>query len=78
MSKAVRSDEKNLFSDFEALSRKGRKEALDFMKFLRLKEETEATREILDDRVILESLQKGEGDFRKKRFRKWTQVREDV
>ena len=78
MSKAVRSNEKNLFSDFEALSKKGRKEALDFMRFLRLKEETEATREILDDRVILESLQKGERDIQKNRYRKWAQVRDDV
>jgi len=78
MSKAVRSDEKNLSSDFAALSKKGRKEALDFMRFLRLKEEAEATREILDDRMILESLQKGERDFQKNRYRKWAQVRDDV
>jgi len=78
MSKAVASIETTLRGDFEALSKEGKREVLNFLRFLRLKEELEATREILDDRSILESFWRGKKDFEKGRFRRWVQVKEDA
>ena len=43
----------------DRISEKKLAEVVDFLEFLKIKEEIEATNEILDDRKLLESIRKG-------------------
>jgi len=55
-----------------------KKEVADFVTYLKVKEELEATKEIIRDKDFLESIMKGDEDFRAGRYKKWAEVREDV
>jgi hypothetical protein len=67
-----------IFTDFEKLSKEHKKEIIDFVSYLRVKEELNATKEILEDKDFLKSIMKGDEDFRKGLFRKWSEVKENV
>lgn len=69
---------KTVFEDFEKLSKKRKKEVAEFITYLKVKEELEATREIIRDRDFLKSIMRGDEDFKVGRFKKWSEVREDV
>ncbi|PIU61506.1 MAG: hypothetical protein COS84_11240 [Armatimonadetes bacterium CG07_land_8_20_14_0_80_40_9] len=70
--------EEKVFADFEKLSEEYKKEVTDFIAYLKVKEELNATKEVLRDEDFLESIMKGDEDFRRGRFKKWAEVREDV
>jgi len=78
MSKTTTIDEKRVLSDFEKLSRNRKKEVADFIAYLRVKEEIEATKEILRDKDFLQSIMRGDEDFKAGRFKKWSKVKENV
>ncbi len=78
MSKTATVDEGRVLSDFEKLSRERKKEVADFIAYLKVKEELEATKEILKDKDFLQSIMKGDEDFKAGRFKKWSEVRENV
>ena len=69
MDKSV-STEERACDDFEKLSKKRKKEVADFIAYLKVKEELEATKEIIMDKDFLESIMKGDDDFRKGRYKK--------
>ncbi len=70
--------EERVFADFEKLSKEHKKEVADFVVYLRAKEELNATKEILRDKDFLKSIMRGDEDFRTGRFKKWSEVKEDV
>jgi CRISPR/Cas system-associated exonuclease Cas4 (RecB family) len=78
MAEAITVKQKKVMADFEALSDKRKKEVADFISYLRAREEIEATKEIIRDTDFLKSIMRGEEDFRKGRFKKWSEVKEDV
>ncbi|MBI5187472.1 MAG: hypothetical protein HZA07_00115 [Nitrospirae bacterium] len=78
MGKTITINEERVLSDFEKLSKKRKKEVADFIAYLKVKEELEATKEILRDKDFLQSIMKGDEDFRAGRFKKWSEVRENV
>lgn len=78
MAKSEMRDEKKIFVDFEKLSKERKKEVADFIAYLKVKEELEATKEILSDKELLESIIKGDEDFKAGRFKKWSEVRKNV
>ena len=78
MNKAMTIDEERILTDFERLSKKRKKEVADFISYLKVKEELEATKEIINDKDILKSIMQGDEDFRVGRVKKWSEVREDV
>ncbi|MEW6162535.1 MAG: hypothetical protein AB1606_04395 [Nitrospirota bacterium] len=78
MSKAIINNDERVFADFEKLSRERKKEVADFIAYLRVKEELEATKEIISDKDFLKSIMKGDEDFKAGRFKKWSEVRENV
>ncbi|MDI6891275.1 MAG: hypothetical protein QMC83_10140 [Thermodesulfovibrionales bacterium] len=78
MGKTITIDEKRVLSDFEKLSKERKKEVADFIAYLKVKEELEATKEILRDKDFLQSIMRGDEDFRAGRFKKWSEVRENV
>lgn len=78
MSKATIDDKERVYTDFEKLSKKRKKEVADFIAYLRVKEELEATKEIISDKDFLKSIMKGDEDFKAGRFKKWSEVRENV
>lgn len=41
-------------------------------------EELEATKEIISDKDFMQSIMKGDEDFKAGRVKKWSEVREDV
>ena len=67
-----------LISDFEKLSKSSQKEVVDFIAFLIAKEELDATKDIITDSDFLHSILKGDEDFKTGRFKKWSEVKEDV
>jgi hypothetical protein len=79
MRRAITINEKEgVLSDFERLSKKRKKEVADFVSYLKIKEEIEATKEIISDKDFLESIMAGDEDFKASRVKKWSEVREDV
>ena len=78
MGKAAALNDEKLLSDYERLSPKRKKEVADFIAYLRVKEELEATKEIIRDKDFLKSIMAGDEDFRTGRFKKWSDVKEDV
>jgi len=78
MSKVMIINEERISSDFERLSKKRKKEVADFVAYLKIKEEIEATKEIIGDKDFLKSIMAGDEDFRVGRVKKWSEVKEDV
>lgn len=78
MKKTSTNKEEKLLADFERLSEKRKKEVADFVAYLKAKEEIEATKEILSDKDFLNSIMRGDADFKAGRFKKWSEVRENV
>ena len=70
--------EEMVFDGFKKLSKKRKKEVVDFVSYLKVKEELEATKEIIKDKDFLESIMKGDEDFKIGHFKKWSEVRENV
>jgi len=64
--------------DLKRLSTSSRKEAEDFIAYLRAKEELDATREVIRDKDFVNSIMKGDEDFKAGRFKSWKVVKEDV
>ena len=62
------------------LELKGVKSAIKFHieTFGKEEEELEATKEIIKDKDFLESIMKGDEDFKIGHFKKWSEVRENV
>ena len=78
MSKTATIKEEKILADFERLSKKRKKEVADFVAYLKAKEELEATKEILSDKDFLNSIMRGDEDFRAGRYKRWSEVKEDV
>ncbi|MEK7241881.1 MAG: hypothetical protein AAB048_03800 [Planctomycetota bacterium] len=78
MDKAKVVRKKGVLADFERLSKRRKEEVADFVAYLKVKEELEATKEILSDKALFKSIVKGDEDFKTGRFRKWSEVKEDV
>ena len=53
-----------VFADFEKLSKQRKKEVADFIAYLKAKEEIEVTKEILRDKDFLNSIMRGDEDFK--------------
>ena len=70
-------DERVIF-DLQKLSKKRKKEVADFVAYLKVKEELEATKEILRDKDFLNSIMRGDEDFKAGRFKSWSEVKENV
>jgi hypothetical protein len=60
------------------LSEDKAKVAVSFLEFLEEKECWEATKEILKDRELMASIQRGKEDIAKGRIRPWREVKKDV
>ena len=67
-----------VLADFENLSGRYKKEAADFIAYLKIKEELKATKEILNDNDLVKSIMKGDRDFKQGRFKKWADVKKNV
>lgn len=78
MGKAITIDKGRVLSDFEKLSRKRKKEVAEFIAYLKVKEELKATKEILRDKDFLQSIIRGDEDFKAGCFKKWSKVKENV
>ncbi|RJP66560.1 MAG: hypothetical protein C4532_15940 [Candidatus Abyssobacteria bacterium SURF_17] len=78
MATTKRANTKSPIPDFDKLSKKSKKEVADFIAYLKAKEELAATKEILSDKDFLESIMKGDEDFKSGRFKKWSEVKENV
>jgi len=76
--KSTTAGETRVFEDFERLSTRRKKEAAEYIAFLRVKEELEATKETIDDTGFLRSIMKGDEDFKAGRIKKWAEIKEDV
>ena len=60
------------------LSEDKAKVAVSFLEFLGEKESWEATKEILKDRSLMESIQRGKEDIVKGKVRPWREVKKNV
>jgi hypothetical protein len=60
------------------LSEDKAKVAVSFLEFLEEKESWEATKEILGDRELMASIQRGKEDIAKGRVRPWREVKKGV
>ena len=78
MNKTTTVKKEKIFADFERLSKKRKKEVADFVAYLNAKEELEATKEILGDKDFLNSIMRGDEDFKAGLFTRWSEVKEDV
>jgi hypothetical protein len=78
MSKAATMPDEKILADYDKLSMKRKREVGDFISYLRVKEELEATKEIISDKDFLKSIMAGDEDFRAGHFKKWSEVKEDV
>ncbi len=78
MGKTASIQEERVISDLQRLSKKRRKEVADFVAYLKVKEELEATKEILRDKDFLNSIMRGDEDFKAGRFKSWSEVKENV
>ena len=54
------------------------RQVIDFIEYLKAKEEWEATKEILSDKEFIASIRRGEEDIKARRYKKWQEVREDA
>jgi hypothetical protein len=78
MGKTASIQEERVISDLQRLSKKRKKEVADFVAYLKVKEELEATKEILRDKDFLNSIMRGDEDFKTGRFKSWSEVKENV
>jgi hypothetical protein len=78
MSKTSTIKKEKILTDFERLSKERKKEVADFIAYLKVKEEVEVTKEILRDKDFLQSILRGDEDFKAGRFKKWSEVKENV
>ena len=78
MGKTASIQEERVISDLQRLSKKRKKEVADFVAYLKVKEELEATKEILRDKDFLNSIMRGDEDFKAGRFKSWSEVKENV
>jgi hypothetical protein len=62
----------------DQLSEDKAKVAVSFLEFLEEKESWEATKEILGDKELKASIQRGKEDIAKGRVRPWREVKKDV
>ncbi len=69
MGKMITVDEERVITDFEKLSKNRKKEVADFVVFLKVKEELEATKEVIRDKDFLKNIMKGDEDFKAGRFK---------
>jgi len=76
--KATTVSNTRIFEDFESLSARRKREAAEFIAYLKVKEELEATKETISDKGFLKSIIKGDEDFKAGRIKKWSEVKEDV
>jgi aminopeptidase N len=77
MGKTATIKEERILADFERLSKKRKKEVADFVAYLKVKEELEATKEIIRDKNLLDSIMRGDEDFRAGRVKKWSEVSDE-
>ena len=78
MNKKALAGKKTLFEDFEKLSKKRKKEVADFITYLRIREELEATKEIIRDKDFFNRIMQGDEDFKVGHFKRWSEVKEDI
>lgn len=52
--------------------------ALDFLEYIKDREEWEATNEILNDTEMMKGILKGKDDIKKGRWKKWTEIKRNV
>jgi len=78
MGKARAADKKKIMDEWEKLSKEAKREAADFITYLRMKEDIRATKETLTDENLLESILRSEEDFEAGRSKKWSEVKENV
>lgn len=78
MSKNTSVVEEAVFNDFEKLPKKRKKKVADLIAYLKVKEELEATKEIIKDRDFLKSIMKGDENFKVGRFKRWSEIREKM
>lgn len=62
----------------DIISEKKLAEIVDFLEYLKIKEEVEATNELLNDKKLLESIQKGLIQYKNNELVEWESVIEDV
>ena len=62
----------------DTISEKKLAEIIDFLEYLKIKEEIEATNEILNDKKMVESIQKGLIQFKNNELVDLESIREDV
>ena len=65
-------------NEIKSLSTEHQKEVLNFVSYLKAKEELDATKDILNDSDFIQSIMKGDEDFKKGCFKKWSEVKENV
>ena len=53
-------------------------EVLDFLEYIKDREEWEATWEVIRDKKFLEGVQRGKRDIEEGRWRRWEEIRRDV
>jgi len=78
MAKTRALGKEKVLADFENLSGRYKKEAADFIAYLKIKEELKATKEILNDNDLVKSIMKGDSDFKQGHFKKWSDVKKNV
>ncbi|HHT9132634.1 MAG TPA: hypothetical protein ACFYED_09120 [Candidatus Tripitaka californicus] len=78
MDKAKVVRKKGVLADFERLSKRRKGEVADFVAYLKVKEELEATKEILSDKALFKSIVKGDEDFKTGRSRRWSEVKRSL
>lgn len=76
MRKAAAMPDEKILADYDRLSPKRKKEVGDFIAYLRVKEELEATKEIIRDKDFLKSIIAGDEDFRSGHFKKWSEIKD--
>ena len=65
MSRTITINDERVFADFEKLSKERKKEVAEFIAYLKVKEELEATKEILRDKDFLQSIMRGDEEHKK-------------
>jgi len=69
---------KETISNLEKLSNSHKKEAANFIAYLKAKEELQATKEIIRDKDVWKTIVKGDEDFKSGHFKKWSKVKQNV
>ncbi len=64
--------------DLKRLSPRGKVNAANYIRYLRLQEEMKATRELLQDPDILKALRRADRDLKAGKGKRWEDVRGDI